>query len=108
MADEVDESFVLSESCYVTVGNTDWALINLLSALYHMTVNDKIKKDIYYTYKVGECLRAIVYEGNGVEREYGLNALWQLCFNEEIARDVMEDDKLYIFLKGTLFMCLRF
>jgi len=85
---------VTSESCFVTVGDTEWALINLLSALYHMTVNDKIKKDIYYTYEVGQYLKSIIFAGNFTEKEFALNALWQLCFNEEIARDVWNDEEL--------------
>ena len=42
---------VVTESCYVTVRDTEWALTNLLDALYHLTVNDKIKRDIYGTFQ---------------------------------------------------------
>ncbi len=90
---------VTGESCFVTVGDTDWALTNLLSALYHMTVNDTIKKDIYYKYGVNGHLRSIIYAGNFTEKEFALNALWQLCFNAEIAQDVRQDEELYGFVK---------
>lgn len=79
---EDEDNVVITESCYVNVGDTDWALTNLLSALYHIMVNDKIKQDIYYAYKINESLRSIIYYGNFIEKEYALNALWQLCFNK--------------------------
>lgn len=52
-ADGAGGTVLVTESCYVTVRDTEWALINLLDALYHLTVNDKIKKDIYTTFEVG-------------------------------------------------------
>lgn len=95
-----EEGIVVAETCSVAVGDTEWGLTYLLNALYHLTVNDTIKKDIYFKHEVNTHLRSIIYHGNFIEREYALNALWQLCFNKEISLDVYNDSELYNFIKG--------
>ena len=54
------------------VNGTIWHIIELLNALYHMSVNDTIKYDVYFTYKMNESLRDICYYGNRIEKEYSL------------------------------------
>lgn len=84
----------LHETVRVTVGQTIWSLIELLLALTHMAVNDNIKYDIYYTYKMRDHLRVIIRKGSDGEREFALVLLNQLCFDERIAKDILQDSDL--------------
>jgi hypothetical protein len=98
---QIDEnSNELKSVCCVTHLDTQWSLINLLKALYHMAVCDKLKYDIYYKQHMNKYLRMIIYHGNDVEREYCLNLLWQLCFDKQIALDVKEDNALFDFISN--------
>jgi hypothetical protein len=90
----------IKESCCLEVGDTVWALVNLLNALYHITVIDKIKQEIYFKYEINSCLRSIILFGNQMEQEYALNVLWQLCFDQTIGLNVMNDTILYDFIKS--------
>ena len=83
-----DGTKLFQESCYLNVDDTEWSLLNLLDALYHIAVNDKIKYDIYSKFKVGQYLTSIIFYGNHIEQEYALNALWQLCYHAEVADHV--------------------
>jgi hypothetical protein len=84
----------------IVAHETVWNLIELIKALYHMAINDNIKNDIYYKYKMNDYIRTIVYEGNSVEEEYAFNLLWQLCYKSEIANDVLNDQNLYLTIKA--------
>lgn len=59
-----------------------------------MAVNDNIKYDIYYTYKMRDHLRVIIKKGSEGEREFALVLLNQLCFDERIAKDILQDSDL--------------
>jgi hypothetical protein len=77
------------ETVRLQVKNTIWNLIELLLALTHMAVNDSIKYDIYYTFKMRDHIRTIINKGSDGEREYALVLLNQLCFDERIAKDIL-------------------
>lgn len=85
----------LSEIIKADVRGTSWNLVELLMALYHMAVNDEIKKAIFYENEMNEHLKIIILKGNEIEIEYGLKILWQLCFDLEISSDVLLDKELY-------------
>lgn len=95
-----DESTEQKEVALVGYMDTNWSIINLIKALYHLSVNDKLKHDIYYKCKMNEYLRTIVYHGNEVEKEYSLLLVWQLCFDKQIAQDVFDDKEFYEFIKN--------
>ena len=84
----------------ITHMDTEWSIINLLKALYHLAVNDKLKYDIYYKNHMSKYLRLILYNGNATEQEYSLNLIWQLCFDKQIAQDVKEDSTFYEFIQN--------
>ena len=69
----------------------EFHLVELEHSLYHLAVNDNIKKDIYYDYGMRESSKTIIIKGNEVEKEYTLKLLYQLCFKEEIAKDISEN-----------------
>jgi hypothetical protein len=90
----------VKEVCCITHMDTSWSIINLLKALYHISVSDKLKYDIYYKNNMNKHLRMIILHGNEVEQEYCLRLLWQLCFDRQIAQDVKQDIEFYEFLKS--------
>lgn len=65
-----------------------------------MSINDKIKFEIYETHLMKDRLRTIVYKGNDTEIEYSLKLLHQLCFDERILQDVYQDKKFYKQIKS--------
>ena len=74
--------------------NSKWHLAELLAALYKLAVNDNLKKAIYKDHKINEYLRTIIYKGNYAEKELGIWMLYQLCFDDDVARDIECDKKL--------------
>ena len=72
-----------------------WNLVELLYALYHMGVNDSLKHEIYVKYRMSEQLNTIIFYGNQIEMEYSLKLLWQLCFDEQVAQQVLANNELY-------------
>ena len=83
----------------VIVLDNGWNLIDLIDCLYNMSHNDLIKYDIYFTNKLKNYLRIIIYMGNEFEREYALKMLYHLCFERRIVDDVMNDQELQNYIK---------
>lgn len=93
-----DDDEVQEVIFYSSEKNEEWNLIELLEALYHMSVNDNIKMDIYKTYSMRDILKKIIYKGNEIEKKFSLKLLYQLCFDEEIAEDVAKQEDLVNFI----------
>jgi hypothetical protein len=81
-------------------GDTQWSLVNLLKALYHLGVHDKLKQEIYYKNHMRKHLKSIVYAGNDIEKVYALNLVWQLCFDAKISKDIRDDRIFFEFLES--------
>lgn len=75
-----------------------WNIMELLEALYHMSVNDTIKKEIYETYDMKSCLKKLIVKGNDIEKSFSLKLLYQLCFDNEIICDLEKDQEFTAFL----------
>jgi len=80
--------------------DTQWSLVNLLKALYHLAVHDKLKYEIYYKNHMSKYLKSLIFNGNAIEQEYSLNLVWQLCFDKQIAQDLREDNIFYDFIEN--------
>jgi len=78
--------------CRIKAKTTLWHLVELLNALYHMSVNDAIKHDIYFKHQLCVHLHAIVFEGTEAESAYALKLLNQLCFDQRIAKHLVQED----------------
>ena len=76
-----------------------WHCIELLNSCYHLSVCDKIKNDVYFTFNMSEHLRTIIFNGNDCESQYGLKLLYQLCFEQKISEHVKEDQELIAKIK---------
>lgn len=78
---------------------TLWSIINILKALYQISVSDQLKEELYFQHELSKHLRSIIYQGNDVEKEYSIMLLWQLCFNKKVASAVLDDVELYLFIE---------
>ena len=91
-----------NESIVIQLNDSYFYLIDFLNTLYNFSVSDEIKYDIYETYAMKHYLRAFIYKGNSVEKEFSLKLLCQLCFDKRIADDVREDVAFVSFLKDLI------
>jgi hypothetical protein len=90
-----EEDTVESEIACAETDKTVWHLVEVLNGLYHLSVVDSIKSDIYFEHKMAEYLRVFISHGNSVEIENSLILLYQLCFDASIAQDVRKDKLFY-------------
>ncbi len=88
-----DESGMVSTVEVARVAD-GWSCIELMDACYHLTVYDKVKHELYFTLKMSEHLRTIIYKGNPIEVMYALKLIYQLCFDKRIAAHVKGDSSL--------------
>ncbi len=95
----MDENEEFIEVCTVIKEDLEWHLIELTEALYHLSVNDNIKLEIYHTFQMKNVLQRIIYNGNEIEKEYSLRCLYQLCFDDKIANDLAVDEKFISYMK---------
>ncbi|RNA36713.1 hypothetical protein BpHYR1_013375 [Brachionus plicatilis] len=75
-----------------------WNIMELLEALYHMSVNDTIKKEIYETYNMKGCLKKMIVKANNIEKSFSLKLLYQLCFDKTIVSDLEKDQEFLNYL----------
>lgn len=59
--------------------------------LYQFSKSDKIKYLIYNDYEIKKILHDIIEYGNEAEMEIAYKLLYQLSFDEKIAKDIMND-----------------
>ncbi len=82
------------EVCRISLSRA-WNLGELLNALYHLAVNDKLKAQIYSKYEMKAHISKIVFNGNEFEQRCALQLLWQLCFDSEVLNDVLADLEMF-------------
>lgn len=68
-------------------------------ALYQFSKSDNIKYLIYHDYKIKEILHRIIEYGNDAEKEIAFKLLYQLSFDDKIARDIMNDEAINKIIK---------
>lgn len=71
-----------------------WNIYEILMTIYKLSVNDLIKQEIYFEKNLKEQIILLINYGNDMEIEWALYLLWQLCFDERIAKDVNNDSGL--------------
>lgn len=86
--DELDKNF---EVLVKEKSETEWNIIELLDALYHMAVNDSLKINIYFDNNMSDHLRTLIENGNDIEKAFSIKLLWQLCFNFKVSEHVFKD-----------------
>ncbi|CAF0704878.1 unnamed protein product [Brachionus calyciflorus] len=74
--------------------NLELNLIELLEAINHIAVNDKLKYKIYQEYDLKSRLKTVVLYGNDYEKHNATKLLWQLCFDHNVCKKMNEDKEL--------------
>ena len=50
---------------------------------------------LYNDFKMKDILEIIIYNGNKAEQESAFKLIYQLCFDDKIAKDILNDTKLF-------------
>jgi hypothetical protein len=88
------------EICYLSYLDNEWNLIVLLNAIQNFVACDNNKYDIYFKCGMNKCLRSIICYGNDFEIASGLEILWELCLNKNIASEIKEDRQFYQYISS--------
>jgi hypothetical protein len=71
-----------------------WDLVELMSGLYRIAVNDKIKYYIYVNCDFKKIIYKILTHGNVIEKEFTMRILYQMSFDERICEIATQDNHL--------------
>lgn len=77
----------------------DVSSTGLLLSLYRISLNDKIKWDLYKKPGLTDAIKRLIYEGTEPERQFSLEYLTQLCFDQRVIQDLSKDTDFYNFIK---------
>ena len=66
-----------------------------MDSLYSFAKSDDIKYLLYNDFKMKEILQIIINNGNKAEQESAFKLIYQLCFDDKIAKDILNDTKLF-------------
>jgi hypothetical protein len=88
--------------CIIHDNETHWDIVELLSSLYHISVNDKIKQKIFDEFNIKHFIEKIIFFGNYIEKEYSIRLLYQLSFDYNIAKLINSRKKLLTYIDHLL------
>jgi len=71
----------------------------LLTCLYKLSVNEKLKLEIYNHKNFSSSLRRLIMEGKDIEKQHALQLLAQLTFNLEVNAKIINDLELVNYIK---------
>jgi hypothetical protein len=74
------------------------AITGILFCLYRLSINEKIKLNIFKSDNFIISLKKLIFNGINVEKQYALQLLAQLCFNDQINKEINNDNELIQFL----------
>jgi len=66
-----------------------------MDGLHSFAKSDDIKYPLYHDLKKKDILQIIIYNGNKAEQESAFKLIYQLCFDNKIAKDILNDTKLF-------------
>ncbi len=75
------------------------SLTGLLECLYKLSLNEKLKSEIYVKHDIKHCLKSFLSKGNVVEIYFTLKLLVQLSFSPVAVSDLVQDAELMITIK---------
>lgn len=87
-----------SEATVIVYNENRYNLIELLEALYKISINDKMKYTLYQDFDMKKTLKDIIMHGNEFEKEFSTKLLYQLCFDSNVCARMGEDDELVNYL----------
>jgi len=99
--DENSQKSVIYNVCYCMdwVNNCTVSLTGSLMAIYRLSINPKLKWNIWTIVNFKESLKTILRLGNDIEKLYSIQVLGQLAFDEKILNDMKSDKKFVDLIK---------
>ena len=79
--------------------STTHSLTGILLTLYRLSINDKIKYDLYVKYNLKETLTVIIYKGSEIEKKYALRLLAQLSFDIQVNDLIFQNSELKTYIR---------
>ena len=97
----VNNMNVVVEATIIIYNENRYNLIELLEALYKISINDKMKYTVYQDFGMKCTLKEIIIYGNEIEKEYATRLLYQLCFDSNVCAKVGQDDELVSYFRDS-------
>lgn len=82
-----------------------WDLVELISGLHRISVNDQMKYYIYTDCGLKEIVNRIIFHGNVIEKEYAIRLLYELSFDKKVASKVIADKNLLEIINKLVSYC---
>lgn len=86
----VNEKAVQKQAHFI-VGKGRQSVFGIVQALYKFSVNDRIKEEIYFGYKIKEDFKNIIDNSFPIERRLTVKFIAHLSFNKKIGADLVQD-----------------
>ena len=80
--------------CITLENKTIKSVIVVLKAIYKLTINEKIRNELYYESSLKSNLKIILSNGNFFEIYFALEVVAQLTFDKKITDDLLKDEEL--------------
>ena len=74
------------------------SLFVLLSGLYRLSINSKLRKDIFFKNNFSKNLKTLLFNSNQIEMKYVLRLYGQLTFDQEICEYLEQDSEFINFI----------
>ena len=94
-SDESDKPIIMN----VFQNWTGWHVFEILHAVTRLAVNDETKSKVYEDFEFKNYLEKLILHGNDDEKACAMKLLFQVCFNEEIAKKVKNNKQLFDLIK---------
>lgn len=96
----MEEEKIVSKECYyINDENGFQSFYGILLALYKLSINDHIRKEMYFKFEIKKDLKILLDKGAELDRSISFKLLCQLSFNHEIASDIATDKALMDLIK---------
>lgn len=91
---QIDCERTIEVALVIVNGYYEYNIADLWTAIYKMTVNDKLKYRAFERLNLGPILKSVIIHGNVYEKEYATKLLWQLSFDETVVNEMCKDLEL--------------
>lgn len=91
---ENNKNVTVNVAIFYQSNKTTCSILVILTGLYRLAVNEKMKNEIYFGYKVKDSFKSIILKGNPIEIKFLLRLIAQLTFEKKISHDLSEDTEI--------------
>ena len=98
----IDATSAVEAACVFINGAYEYNIVELIEAIYRLSVNDMLKMKLYKEMNLERLLKDVILFGNEYEKEKATKLLWQLCFNDGVMESVSEDFELIAYMNEFL------